>query len=438
MAERFVIVGSGIAALSAAEALRAACPQAEIILVSEEKHPFYSRPGLAYLLRGDIPERQLTIRNREDLRELALKRVHGRVGQLLPGEHVVVLENGARLSYDRLLLATGATAVAPDFPGGTLDGVVKLDSLLDTRDLLKRARRGVPAVVVGGGITALEIAEGLCARGMEVHYFLRGRRYWSGVLDAAESQIVLDRLAHEGIRLHFETQVAEALGERGRLRAVRTVAGEDVACRMLAVAIGVRPRVELARAAGLQVNRGIVVNERLQTSEPDIFAAGDVAEIIDPVTGKAMLDVLWPVALRQGRVAGANLAGGKVSYKKAVAYNVTQLAGLKVTIIGNVASGEATEDLVAINRGESETWRARTETNVISDTQDVNRVRLVMDERRIIGALVMGAQGWSHPLQELITHEVDISPVRRELAAGGHAAMDALKLFHARWVETAR
>jgi NAD(P)H-nitrite reductase large subunit len=432
MVRRHVIVGSGIAGLAAAERLRAADPAAKILLVSEEQHDFYSRPGLAYLLRGDVPERQLFIRTPADLKVLGIERVHARVENLLPAAHELVLADGRRLSYDRLLLSTGALASAPPFPGSDLAGIVKLDSLDDTRQILRLIRRRRPAVVVGGGITALELAEGFAARGMKTHYFLRGTRYWSDVLDEVESEIVLSRLRHEGVVMHLQTQIQEALGERGRLRAVRTQGGETIACDLLGVAIGVRPRIDLARQAGLKVNKGILVDQYLQTSAPDVLAAGDCAEVLDPRTGSAALDVLWPIALAQGQVAGENMAGGRRAYLKDVPFNVTMLTGLRVTIIGAVGGGK-NEDLVAITRGESESWRIRPQAWVASDRSDVNRVRILVDERRIVGALVMGDQKWSRPLQRMIVAQADISPIRSALVAAGGRSLDALARFYERW-----
>ncbi len=436
MPPQCVIVGSGIAGLAAAEALRAREPAATITLVSEEPHAFYSRPGLAYLLRGDFPEKQLTIRTGDDLRALNLKRIHARVERLLCDEHELVPVGGQRLRYDRLLLATGALAVTPPFPGGDLAGVVKLDGLDDTRHILKLARRGRPAVVIGGGITALELAEGLNARGMKVHYFLRGARYWADVLDEIESQIVMERLRHEGVTIHTQTQIKQALGAKGRITAVETQAGETVPCEVLAVAIGVRPRVDLAKQAGLKVNKGVIVNEFLQTSAPDVYAAGDVAEVFDPQTGVAALDVLWPTALAQGRVAGDNLAGLHRPYVKPVPCNVTMLTNLKVTIIGAVSSGSKNEDLVAITRGESEVWRLRPVARMVSDGDAVNRIRLVLGERTILGALVMGDQTWSRLLQRLIVARVDITPVRPALLSGGPAALPQLAEFCHQWERT--
>src|SRR5262245_42102522 len=142
MATRHAIIGSGIAGLAACEAIRERDPDARITMVSAESHDFYSRPGLAYLLRGDIPEQQLFVRPREDVRALKIKRITASVERLLPAEHTLHLDDETSLTYDRLLIATGAIAVPPPFPGGDLHGVVKLDSLDDTRHIIGQSGRG--------------------------------------------------------------------------------------------------------------------------------------------------------------------------------------------------------------------------------------------------------------------------------------------------------
>jgi NAD(P)H-nitrite reductase large subunit len=436
MPRAYVIVGSGIAGLAAAEAIRAQDASAGVTMISEEAHDFYSRPGLAYLLRGDIPEKQLYIRSKAESRALNLQRINGRVDHLDLAAHLVHLPDGRRLRYDRLLLSLGATAVPAPFAGAELDGVVKLDSLDDARAILRLASRGKPAVVVGGGITALELVEGLLARGMKVHYFMRSARYWSDVLDETESQVVLERLRHDGVQIHANTQVKQAVGARGRLTGVETQAGTTVPCQLLAVAVGVRPRIDLARKVGLKVERGIVVNAYMQTSAADVFAAGDVAQVHDAVSGCATIDVLWSTALVQGQVAGANMAGAKLAYVKGIPFNITQLAGLKVTIIGAVGRGKD-DDLMSIARGDSEAWRLLPRAWTITERDDVNRVRLMLNERRIVGALVMGDQTWSRPLQRLIAAQADISSIQPALAAGGSAALAQLAQFYQQW-EVAR
>jgi NADPH-dependent 2,4-dienoyl-CoA reductase/sulfur reductase-like enzyme len=433
MPRNYVIIGSGIGGLAAAEAIRQRDPAGVIRIVSEEKHDYYSRPGLAYLLRGDIPESQLAIRTADDLAKLKVQRVHGRVEQLLPDTQEIVLVGGKRIGYNRLLLATGATAVPAPFYKGELKGLVKLDSLNDARDILKLCGRGQVAVVVGGGITALEIVEGLRARRCETHYFMRSNRYWSDVLDEVESEIVLGRLKHEGVIIHPNTQVESVSESRGRLTGVVTQDGTNFPCDILAVAIGVRPRLELAKQANLAQDRGILVNILMQTSAPNVFAAGDVAQVEDPSGARLPMDVLWPTALVQGRVAGANMAGEEVRYHKSVPFNVTQLAGIAVTIIGAVSKGKS-EDLLSIVRGDSESWRKQTGAGVVSTHDDVNRVRLMVGDSTIVGALVMGDQMWSRPLQALVGGRADIRPIRPALVGTKGDALEELALFYQQWL----
>ena len=411
---RHVIVGTGAAGIAAAGAIRTADPTAEILLLGDDPDGFYSRPGLAYYLTGEVPEKQLYPFSQKDWKELSIRHVPGRAIRLDPAAHQLETDPGGPLTYDRLLLATGAQAVRLDVPGSDLQGVVKIDGFQDARQIVAAARRAKEAVVVGGGITALELAEGLAARKVRVHYFLRADRFWASILDEVESRLVEARLREEGVQLHYRTELAEILGRRGKVAGVRTGSGETVPCGVLAFAIGIRPRLELAREAGLKVDRGILVDEFLRTSGPHIFAAGDAAQVRDPLSGQFVLDSLWGPAREQGTVAGMNMAGREQAYSKPVAFNVTRLAGLTTTIIGAVGGGRD-DDLVSIARGDSETWRSLPNAISAQASESVSHLRLLVGERTLLGALLMGEQKLSRPLQELITSQVDISPVRSQL-----------------------
>jgi NAD(P)H-nitrite reductase large subunit len=249
---------------------------------------------------------------------------------------------------------------------------------------------------------------------MHVHFFLRGKRYWSALLDEVESHIVEDRLEHEGVRIHPQTEVAEILGRGGNVSGVRTKSGETIECEMVAVGIGIKPRIELAQTAGLDVERGILVNETMQTSHPDVFAAGDVGQVYDPLTGKKSLDMLWSPALEQGRTAGLNMAGRAAVYHRQVAVNVLRLGGVMTTIIGAIGSGQDDAPL-SIMRGSSETWQQLPNTIAVTKGGGVNQLRLALGEKLLVGALLMGEQTLSLPLQELISKQVDISPIRAQL-----------------------
>jgi len=273
MTTRYVIVGNGPAGVAAAETIRRHDADGDIRIVGNEDVGFYSRPGLAYLLTGTIPERQLFSRPDSDYARARIVRTTGTVRRIEPAEHRLELADGEILGYDRLLLAVGARAVRPELPGIELDGVVTLDNLADARHILRLARRAKRACVVGGGITAIELAEGLAAHGVETHYLMRGDRYWPSVLDAHESALVEERLNHDGIRIRRGVELAAVIGRKGRVSAVETRDGATVSCDMLAVAIGTQPRLELAQEAGLQTGRGIWTDPTFRTSEPDIFAA---------------------------------------------------------------------------------------------------------------------------------------------------------------------
>ena len=332
------------------------------------------------------------------------------------------------MPYDRLLIATGATAVRPKVEGLQAQGVVKLDNIEDAQRILKLARKAHHAVVVGGGITALEITEGLIARGVKVHYLLRGDRYWGNVLDETESKIIEHRLIEEGVQIHYHTELDEIVQKDGRVQGIRTQDGRQIKCEIFAYAIGVQPRAELAKVSGLQIDRGILVDEYLCSSQADIFAAGDVAQVYDPLAGKSVVDSLWNPACEQGTVAGMNMTGRTQIYCKTVALNVTRLADLTTTIIGLVGHG-VDPDLVGIVHGDSETFRQLPDAIAAQADFDVNRLRLMTGETSLLGAIVMGDQTLSHPIQYLVVHQVDITSIRDQLLAPDAPIADIIADF---------
>ena len=410
----YAIIGSGPAGVAAAGSIRRLDPSGNIHLISGEPEGYYSRPGLAYYLTGELGERQLYPYTESDFKRLDVMRINERVVQLHPEPHTIELQSGRVIKYERLLLATGARAARLDIPGNDTPGAVKLDKISDARNMLKITRKARDAVVVGGGITALEIVEGLVARKVRVHYLLRGDRYWSNVLDETESRIVENRLREEGVEIHYHTEIAEILTKRGRVSAVLTSESEEIQCDMVPVAVGIRPRIELVENAGIKTDRGILVDDKMETSQPDIFAAGDVAQVYDPASGSYNLDSLWGLAREQGAVAGLNMAGETRAYRKGVPFNVTRLAGLTTTIIGTVGKG-IDGDLAGIARGDSETWRQLPDAIAAQSGFDENRLRVMVGKETLIGAVVMGDQTLSRPLQQLVAERVDISPYRDRL-----------------------
>ncbi len=425
----YLIIGAGSAGISAAETIRRLDAAGEVTLVCAEADGYYSRPGSAYYLADEIPEKQLYPFGRGDFQRLQIRMLHAQAQQIIPQDHQVLVNDGRRLGYDRLLIATGASAVMAKLPGTELQGVVKLDNLEETRRLLRFARKGRRAVVVGGGITALELAEGLRQRGMQVNYLLRGERYWPNVLDETESRIVEQRLKQVGVRIHYQAELSEILGKGGKVVGVRTTGQGHIPCDLVGMAIGVAPRKQIGETAGLKVDKGILVDDTMLTSVPDIYAAGDVAQVFDPRLGKSIVDSLWEPARAQGRIAGINMVGQTERYVKAVAFNVTRLAGITATIIGSVGGRDGDPDVVGIVRGDSEGWRQVPDAMAVQSNSEVNRLRLLVGERHLVGGVVMGDQRLSGLVYQLVAHQIEISSIRQKLFTPGADIETALASF---------
>jgi len=439
----YAIIGMGAAGVAAAFTIRQKDDRSAITLFTNDPHLYYSRPGLAYVLASEIPDRQLFPFNASVFRDQRISIVTEPVEAITLATHRLHLGSKRLLRYDRLLIATGATASMPDVPGIQLDGVVKLDNYTDAQHILSAARRAKTAVVVGGGITALELVEGLVAQGIETHYFLRGDRYWSSVLDEVESRMVEARLIKDGVKIYYFTDLEEIIGRKNRVTGIRAIKNNqkmELQCQIVAIAIGIKPRMQLAAAAGLKTQRGILVDPRLQTSDPDVFSAGDVAQVYDPQKGEYLLDSLWAPAMSMGRVAGANMTGDNQIYEKKFPFNVTRLAGLITTIIGRVGKSEEQAgrrpkgdlDVPGIMRGDSEVWRLQPDAVVAQTSGGENRLRLYLNDDHLVGAVVMGDQALSLPIQQLIKQQIDIRPIRHLLL---HPQADLYSILSDFWKE---
>jgi NAD(P)H-nitrite reductase large subunit len=253
------------------------------------------------------------------------------------------------------------------------------------------------------------------------------------VLDPDESELVETRLEDEGIRLHHNTNLTEILGRRGRVVGVDLAPGGKIACDIVAVAVGITPRIELAEAAGLQVRRGIVVDPHLAASADGVFAAGDVAEVRDPDTGEHVLDSLWWLAIEQGKAAGTNMAGARRAYRKGTPFNVTRIGGLTTTILGCVGQPTPDDDLIGIARGDSEAWRRQPDAAAVEADDESSRLRVLVGRHHILGGLVMGDQRASRPLQDLISNRVDVTAVRDRLLSNREGLLPVIEETWTSW-----
>ncbi len=439
----YLVIGNGAAGLSAAEVIRTRDESARITIVSNESHRFYSRPGIAYYLSGQIPAGQLISRSESFYQGHRLDLLHSTVTALDLETRHVLLENGQALPFDVLLLAMGASAVRPPFRGSDLDGVVTFDTLDDAKGIVAFSHRAKRAVVVGGGITALELAEGLQHRGVRTTLLQRGDRVWPRLFDPRESAIIEEAIKHEGIEILYGEELSEIHGKRGRVRGVLLKSGKELSCQIVGVAIGVRPVLSLVEETSLEKDQGLLVNNHLQTNVREVFAAGDVAQVHDRWTGKHNLDVLWPSAINEGRAAGYNMvdiAHGnepQLIYQKGSPFNAALLFGVHVTVIGHVGNQntESSEEFQHISRGSSNVWTSPFSSSYRSawDKKGTNSIRIVMSGGKIVGALIMGDQRSADPLRDLIENEVILQDHQQQLMEAGENLPELISNVWQQW-----
>jgi NAD(P)H-nitrite reductase large subunit len=252
MPPHYLIIGNGAAGLSAAEVIRRRDADGRITIVTNEPYRFYSRPGIAYYIMNQVSDRQLISRSETFYKEHRFNLHFGQVTRLELEQQSVHFADGQHLSYDVLLLATGAGAVPPSLPGSDLEGVLTFDSLDDAKTVIRLGRKAKAAVVVGGGITAMELAEGLRIQGARTYLLQRGDRIWHRLFDEGESSIIEEAARHEGIEICYNEEIEEILGRNGKVTAVRLKSGKELKCQIVRVAIGVRPNMELVKGQPIE------------------------------------------------------------------------------------------------------------------------------------------------------------------------------------------
>jgi NAD(P)H-nitrite reductase large subunit len=339
-----VILGNGAAGATAARFARVAAPEARITVVSDEaRHPF-SRPALMYAYTGQLTLDQMRLYAEDFWPRNGIDLVEGRAAELDTAGRRVALAGSGELDYDRLLIATGSLTAAPGWADAGLAGVQGFVRLQDL-DRMERDAAGVSrAVVVGGGLIGVELAEMLRVRGTPVTMIVREETFCAHLLAPEEGRLVEAEIRRHGVDLQLASDVtALAPDPSGRVAAVETTDGA-IAAQWVGVATGVTPDVALAKAAGLDTSRGILVDRRLRTSAPDVFAAGDCAELRDPPAGRAAIEALWYVAREQGGVAGRNMAGGEIEYAPGVFYNSAKFFDLEWQQYGRIDPAGSPED----------------------------------------------------------------------------------------------
>lgn len=314
-ATKYLLIGGGLAAHQAARTLREQDGRGAIVLVGDEPHVPYDRPPLSKeFLRGEKPREQLLFDPESYFAEHGIElHLGGGVRRLDVAGKSVALENGETMTFEKALIATGGRPVHLNLPGGELPGVHYLRTLDDAAAIAAEAGPGRRAVLVGAGFIGLEAAASLAQKGVRATVIEAQPRIWARFADESLADFFQSYCAERGVTFLTGETVAEIRG-RERVQAIVTRSGQELPGDFVLIAVGIIPNVELAREAGLAVENGIVVDEYLETSHPDFYAAGDVASYVDPIFEKRRRVEHWGHAEYTGQLAGQNMAGGRAPY----------------------------------------------------------------------------------------------------------------------------
>ena len=349
---KIVIVGNSTAAVNAVEAIRERDKISSITVVSDESYRAYSHPLLPNLVIGEVSraEERFYYRRVDFYESNKVKTVLGRrVVKIYPEEKLVELDNGNKLEYDKLLLACGGKPVKPPIEGLELEGIHTLTNIKAADKLRKDLKSIKRCVVVGAGLIGSKIAEKLAKKGVKVTLVELTKRVLFPVLDDVGADYIHRELKRLGITLILNDAVSALSGDK-RVEQVILKSGKKIDTDGVIVAVGVAPNAELAKDAGLTVDRGVVVNDFMQTSNDDIFAAGDVAQAYDMVSGVKRPIPILPLAARQGRIAALNMLGMDVKYKGGFAMNSISIGKVSFISMGIVDSDEL--EVLSIKRGD--------------------------------------------------------------------------------------
>ncbi len=334
----YLIIGNSSAAIGAVEAIRKQDTTSSITLISDEPYHTYGRPLISYWLEGKVSDDKIYYRPMDFYEKNDCNLILGtKVTAIDAKAKVVKLEDTSTIAYDKLLIATGSRAFVPPMPG--LEKVENKFSFMkydDAKAIKAALKKDSKVLIIGAGLIGLKAAEGIAQTSSDITVVDLADHILPSILDCEAAQIVQKHIETQGVQFILNDKVVHFDESTATL-----ASGKSIPFDLVIVAVGVRPNVELAKEAGLEVNRGIILDENCKTSDPHIYAAGDCTESIDLTTGEQKILALLPNAYIQGEVAGTCMAGVEKTYTRAIPMNAIGFFGLHMITAGTY-DGEAT------------------------------------------------------------------------------------------------
>jgi NAD(P)H-nitrite reductase large subunit len=403
---RYLIIGNSAGGIAAAEAIREVDQNGSLAIVSDEIHPAYSRPLISEYLAGQRSLRSMALRPPAFYKRNGIEAILGVRAQRIDfGEKSVELADGRVIGWEKLLLATGGSPIVPVMAGGEKEGVFTFTTLQDAQRLRRAVADARRAVVIGGGFIGLSAAQALAHRRLAVTIVELKETILSTMLDARAARLVEKTIRRQGVTVITGQSVREVLGrpeDEGRVGGVVLSNGTQVLCDLVVVAIGVAPRIELVAGSPVKVGRGIVVDRRMATSVPGVYACGDVAEAYDFLHGENRVTPIWPNAVLGGRAAGHNMADWPDTYAGGTAANSLNYFGLAITAAGVVDPADGSCEVLSASGPGDGCYR-----------------KVVLRDGRIVGLLFMGEIERSGVVYGLMRDGADVSAFKESLLSRG-------------------
>lgn len=388
---RYIIVGNGIAANTAAENIRKLDPGSSVQIFSREKHHFYYTPALPEFLSGEKDMQDLTIHGAQWYADRSIELHLNTPVTEIDTAAKTATAGGNQHSYDKLLLASGGFSFVPPIHGADSPGVYSLRTLADAEVIRAQAAEAKKLVLIGGGLLGLEAGNGLRKAGLDVTVVEFFPRLLPRQMDAAGAAILQKQMETMGFKFYLGVTTKE-IKQRGSGLTVVLDSGKSIETDIVLVSAGVRPVVDLAQKAGLAVDKAVKVNDAMQTPVADVYAAGDCIE------HKGVFYGIWPASMEQGRIAGVNMAGGSEVYTGTVPANKLKVVGIDLAAAGEIDADNKLEAEVHSNPGKG-LYR-----------------KFVIDSGKLAGAILFGDTRGSDAVMAAIKDKKDVSACRERLA----------------------
>ncbi len=401
----YVIVGASAAGIGAVESIRSIDPAGTITVISEENCPQYSRPMISDFVSKNTTFQRMMCRENDFWKQNKVEALLGRSATNLSlAEKVVTLEDGNKVHYEKLLLATGGKPFVPKMEGADKEGVFTFTRIADAERLSEKLETAQSIVVIGAGLIGISVTEALVKRKLKVTLVELQPKILSLLLDNKGSEIIENIIQKAGVTIVAGQSVQRIIGKPDNDKAVGGViltSGLKLSCEVVIVAIGVIPRTELLAGTEIKLNRGIIVDSFMQTNVPDVYASGDVAEAYDFSLNQNRLLPLWPLAIAEGKVAGANMAGKKIEYAGGTNMSSLKYFGIPIVSIGIANPKEET--------GYEILTRYEPDRNLYK--------KIVLKDNFIVGITLVNDVERAGTLFHLMKNRVNVKRFKRELVS---------------------